>query len=157
MSSTAKAQKDVNVEQAGFFASLLQFGFYKPSQGRVVRQLTGASVALISWLGAFEFSTSPWLQGMGQQLKFEGLSFIVLGLLGMLGLWLAFRVVNYAKFADFLIAVEAEMKKVSWPARGELWRASVVVMFVIFAMAVMLFAFDIIWNLFFKLIGIRHG
>ena len=33
-------------------------------------------------------------------------------------------------FADFLIAVEAEMNKVSWPTRHELIRASMVVMLV---------------------------
>ena len=30
-------------------------------------------------------------------------------------------------FADFLIAVEAEMNKVSWPTRTELFRGSMVV------------------------------
>ena len=38
-----------------------------------------------------------------------------------------FRLVNLPKFADFLIAVEAEMNKVSWPTRTELFRSSVVV------------------------------
>ena len=36
------------------------------------------------------------------------------------------------QFADFLIAVEAEMTKVSWPSRGELVRSSIVVILVIF-------------------------
>jgi preprotein translocase subunit SecE len=49
------------------------------------------------------------------------------------GLWASFRVVQMPSFADFLIAVEGEMNKVSWPARGELFRASAVVMFVIFS------------------------
>ena len=31
------------------------------------------------------------------------------------GLWLGYRIVNVPQFADFLIAVEAEMNKVSWP------------------------------------------
>ncbi len=35
----------------------------------------------------------------------------------MVGLWLCFRLVNMPRFADFLIAVEAEMNKVSWPTR----------------------------------------
>ena len=39
-------------------------------------------------------------------------------------------------FADFLIAVEAEMNKVSWPSRGELFRASIVVLVMIFVLAV---------------------
>ena len=36
-------------------------------------------------------------------------------LLAVVGLWAAYRVVNLPAFADFLIAVEAEMNKVSWP------------------------------------------
>ena len=43
--------------------------------------------------------------------------------LASLGLWVAFRLVNMPAFADFLIAVEAEMNKVSWPTRGELFRS----------------------------------
>ena len=43
------------------------------------------------------------------------------------GLWLAFRLVNIPRFADFLIAVEAEMNKVSWPTRAEMFRSSMVV------------------------------
>jgi len=58
------------------------------------------------------------------------------------GLWASFRVVQFPPFADFLISVEGEMNKVSWPARGELLRASVVVMFVIFFLAFILFAYD---------------
>jgi len=73
-----------------------------------------------------------------------------------IGIWFAYRVVNYTAFADFLIAVEAEMNKVSWPAKTELWNASVVVMFVIFAMAGLLWVFDIIWSFLFQLINIRY-
>ncbi len=45
-------------------------------------------------------------------------------------------------FADFLISVEGEMNKVSWPSRGELFRASLVVILVIFFLAALLFAYD---------------
>jgi preprotein translocase subunit SecE len=77
--------------------------------------------------------------------------------LGCVGIWFGYRVVNYSAFADFLIAVEAEMNKVSWPTRKELWNASVVVMFVIFAMAAFLFLFDAIWTAIFEAIGIRYS
>jgi preprotein translocase subunit SecE len=70
------------------------------------------------------------------------------------GLWFGYRVVNWPRFADFLIAVEAEMNKVTWPGKDELIRASIVVMFTIFFLAVSLFAFDIIWLQFFSFIGV---
>ena len=60
--------------------------------------------------------------------------------------WAAFRLVQWPRFADFLISVEAEMSKVSWPARAELLRASAVVILVIFLLAVILFAYDFIWK-----------
>ena len=61
-----------------------------------------------------------------------------------LGAWISFRIVNLPKFADFLISVEAEMNKVSWPTSGELWRASMVVIAVIFFLAGLLFFYDAI-------------
>jgi preprotein translocase subunit SecE len=70
------------------------------------------------------------------------------------GLWLGFRIVNYPSFADFLIAVEAEMNKVSWPSRGELFRSSVVVIVVIFGLAAILLAYDIFWKAVLKFLGI---
>jgi len=35
-------------------------------------------------------------------------------------IWLAWRVVNFPPFADFLIATEAELNKVSWTTRPRL-------------------------------------
>jgi preprotein translocase subunit SecE len=67
---------------------------------------------------------------------------------------LSYRMVNLPKFADFLIAVEAEMNKVSWPTRGELFRSSVVVIVTIFALAVILYFFDFFWGAFFTFTGI---
>ncbi len=47
-------------------------------------------------------------------------------------------------FADFLISVEGEMNKVSWPSRAELFRASLVVILVIFFLAAVLFCYDLL-------------
>ncbi len=69
-----------------------------------------------------------------------GLRFLIPGLLLALGVWASYRVVNVPAFADFLIAVEAEMNKVSWPTRAELFRASMVVLIEIFALAFILTA-----------------
>jgi preprotein translocase subunit SecE len=79
---------------------------------------------------------------------------LVAAVILLIGLWLAYRVVNVRRFADFLIAVEAEMNKVSWPSRTELYRGSVVVIFVMLAMAAMLFGFDMLWMRLFEWMGI---
>jgi preprotein translocase SecE subunit len=83
-----------------------------------------------------------------------GLCFGLPGVLLMAGLWIAYRLVNLPAFADFLIAVEAEMNKVSWPSRAELFRASMVVLFTIFALAAVLFGFDSFWRWFFEFLKV---
>jgi len=62
--------------------------------------------------------------------------------------------VNVPQFADFLIAVEAEMAKVSWPTRTEVYRSSAVVLVMIFSLAVVLFVFDFLWSQLFQWIGV---
>ena len=49
---------------------------------------------------------------------------------------------------------EAEMNKVTWPSKDELTRASIVVIFTIFFLAISLFLFDIIWQQLFSFIGV---
>ena len=71
-------------------------------------------------------------------------------MLAVVGLWAAYRSVNLPAFADFLIAVEAEINKVSWPSWGEMWRWTVVVIVMIFSIGLLLAAFDVFWVWFFK-------
>lgn len=66
-------------------------------------------------------------------------------LLLVLTLWLAWRIVNLPTFADFLIATEAEMNKVSWTTRSRLYQDTVVVLVTMFLMATFLFVVDIGW------------
>jgi preprotein translocase subunit SecE len=89
----------------------------------------------------------------GPTLK-AGMAYPVAGLILLAGMWIAYRVVNIPRFADFLIAVEAEMNKVSWPSRTELYRSSAVVIFVMLALALLLFGFDIVWGFLFEWMGI---
>jgi preprotein translocase subunit SecE len=132
-------------------AELFQFGLYKPNQGRIVRQVTFLTVALLGCLVAWEVKRSATVASIGPG------SYLVMIAMAAIMVWFAYRVVNYSVFADFLIAVEAEMNKVSWPTRRELWNASLVVMFVIFAMAGFLFLFDAVWTVIFEAVGIRYS
>ena len=119
---------------------------YKRSQGRIARQLTFAAMALVVGVGAAKINAVAVTE--------IGKYFIPL-LVVVAGLWAAFRIVNLPRFADFLIAVEAEMNKVSWPSRAESWRASVVVIVVIFFLAGLLFAYDALLDWFlFKAFGL---
>jgi len=61
-------------------------------------------------------------------------------------LWFAWRAVNYPVFADFLIATEAEINKVSWTSRKALVRDTIVVLTTLFLLTVFLFVVDMFWN-----------
>jgi preprotein translocase SecE subunit len=60
-------------------------------------------------------------------------------------LWVAWRVVNWPIFADFLIATEAEINKVSWTTRRRLIQDTAVVLVTVFILTTFLFAIDILW------------
>jgi preprotein translocase subunit SecE len=112
-------------------------GVYKRTQGRIARQVTFAALAVIVALGAW--SLSEYFADQEPAWRY-GLPLALLAI----GLWASFRVVQMPAFADFLISVEGEMNKVSWPSRSELFRASIVVMAVIFFLAFLLFTYDLI-------------
>jgi preprotein translocase SecE subunit len=62
------------------------------------------------------------------------------------GLWLAWRSVNVPVFADFLIATEAEMNKVSWTTQRRLVQDTIVVLVTVVLMAFYLFSMDVVWK-----------
>lgn len=113
---------------------------YKRSQGRITRQVTFGALALVASVGCWSLSN---------QLAFSlerTPRLAVVAVVLSAGLWMAFRLVNMPRFADFLISVEAEMSKVSWPTRSDLVKSSAVVMVTIFGLAFVLFFYDVVWQ-----------
>ncbi len=135
-----------------FVREMLRTDIYKRSQGRLVRQFTclavWAAFVLAAWR-AYPTLTIDW------QLK-PPVAYTVSGILLVVGLWLGFRIVNLPTFADFLIAVEAEMNKVSWPSRTELIRASMVVIILMFGLMIVLYAYDVGLTVFLQAIGVVY-
>jgi len=132
-----------------FFQELLHTGIYKRTQGRVTRQVTFAALAIVVALGLWRLNDT-----MGGT---TAMAYAVPGVLLLLGWWVAYRIVNVPAFADFLIAVEAEMNKVSWPTRAELIRSSIVVLIVMFALALVLLTYDSVWQAVFRFLGVLPG
>jgi preprotein translocase subunit SecE len=135
---------------ASFWGGFLSFTLYKRQQGRVTRQVTFAAVSLAIGLGVWRLAQvlPLWLGGdasssFGDELGL--VRFLVPGLLMAAGIWLAFRIVQTPAVADFLIAVETEMTKVSWPTRDEVIRSSIVIIFMIFVLAGILAVYDLFW------------
>ncbi len=75
--------------------------------------------------------------------------------LGVLLVWLGWRVVNVPAFADFLIATEAEMNKVSWTSRKRLVQDTIVVLTTVFLFTGFLFVVDLVWIKVLSLPGIE--
>jgi preprotein translocase SecE subunit len=75
-------------------------------------------------------------------------------LLALAAFWFAYRVVNYPTFADFLIATEAEVNKVSWTTRKRLIQDTTVVLVTVVLLTVFLFVVDQIWAVFLTKIGV---
>lgn len=146
---------------SGFFRELFQFHVYKRTQGRLVRQLTMLGIiAIIAW-GAYRF-TDPGvgfaLFGSMENNVAATWVYSIAGALVLFGLWFSYRLINYSRFADFLIAVEAEMVKVSWPGNKELYVTTVVVIVVMLLLTVSLCCFDLIWLGLYKLLrGLATG
>jgi len=130
---------------------MLSLRLYKRTQGRMVRQTTMFSiiiiVLLIAWRARMTLVVSTDIDGWNIG--------IPLGVL-VLGLWFSFRIVHLPRFADFLIAVEAEMNKVSWPSTTELIKSSLVVIIVIFLLTGILFGYDLLWRAVLGLFEIRR-
>jgi preprotein translocase subunit SecE len=131
----AKSDKD-----GGFWPSMMAVNLYKRNQGKLSRQLTAASTLAAIVLAAWAMSVTI-LSDLEPNLRL-GIATAV----GVIGAWFAFRIVNYPVFADFLIDVEGEMLKVSWPSKDELVRATSVVLVVGGLMSLVLFSYDVIWQ-----------
>src|SRR5262249_485037 len=67
-------------------------------------------------------------------------------LLAALAIWLGWRVVNVPSFADFLIATEAELNKVSWTSRRRLIQDTIVVLVTVLLFTIFLFVVDVAWG-----------
>ena len=135
--------------QSSFLSEIFAAGLYKKTQGRVVRQVTAAVIALLAVAAAYRlysYLTTAYDRSPEESLIYAAITAVV-------GLWLAFRVVNWPRFADFLINVEIEMSKVSWASWDYLVRATIVVVTVMFLIGAMLFVYDLMWKTIFEAIN----
>lgn len=130
----------------------------KPMQGLRVRRATMLGVILLFGAGIYSLYNHGTLvtadSNWSVRLPFTSyvlpilpdIKFTVPLLLAAAGLWLAFRVVNLPVFADFLIATEAELNKVSWPTRKSVVQDTIVVLSTVFLLTIFLFTVDLAWG-----------
>ncbi len=113
----------------------------------MVRQFTFFAVIVIAAFGCVTLSSGTLMQyGKGIQVGLPVAVWIIFG-------WVAFRLVNVPRFADFLVSVESELEKVTWPSRKEVIQATVVVLLTMFSLGLFLFLIDLLWTWLFSAIG----
>jgi preprotein translocase SecE subunit len=65
--------------------------------------------------------------------------------LAALALWFSWRLVNMPVFADFLVATEAELNKVSWTTRTRLKQDTIVVLVTVVLLSIFILTMDTAW------------
>ncbi len=147
--SGSKTEPTVNVKLIG---TMLSGTRHRPTMGLVTRRSTMLTLIIVFGLGIW--SLNIWVKGNLGGMLFGQPSDYICGFLLVASIWFSYRIVHWFKFAEFLIAVQNEMTKVSWPKRPELLRSSFVVILTMFLFTAALFGYDLIWQLLLKAIGI---
>jgi len=127
------------------------FDIYKRGQGKYTRLWSAFGVAIIAGLGClrlytkleaaswgFSAKTTLWIATMVPAGLFVIMAFVI------------FWLVNKPSVADFMVAAEGEMKKVSWSSRQEIYVSTFVVIVVVIIMALLLGTTDFGFSAFFS-------
>ncbi len=132
---------------------------YKRTQGQRARRYTLIGILVIGWSGVYSIMRHETL-GHGDwtlRLPFTGDPGVIVTpltdleysgplLIAALTFWFAWRTVNLPQFADFLVATEAEMNKVSWSSRRRLVQDTIVVLVTCLLLTGFLLVVDIFWG-----------
>ncbi len=141
-----------SLEDQGWFSAFS----YKRTQGVRARRYTMIGLLLVGWTGVYSalvhetFGHGPWTLRMPFEIPAVTLltdrEYAIPLLLAVAVFWLSWRAVNMPVFADFLVATEAEMNKVSWSNRSRLVQDTIVVLVTCFLLTVFLLAVDLFWG-----------
>ncbi len=122
----------------------MAFDIYKRGQGKYTRLYSAFGAAIVAGLGCFQLykkldgtDLGLWVTTMVPAGLFVGLSLLI------------FWLVNKPSVADFMVAAEGEMKKVSWSSRKEIAVSTFIVIVVVILMAVLLGITDLVFQVFF--------
>lgn len=122
---------------------------YKSGQGRYTRIITFVSGSLVGLL----LAQYVWKELRATKLP-QFVVYIVPMVMVVGAAVLMYLIVNRPRTADFMIATEGEMKKVSWSSRKEVIGGTKVVIATTLIMAVLLWAVDLVFSFFFRTIGV---
>jgi preprotein translocase SecE subunit len=119
----------------------MELKIYKKGQGKYTRLCSGFGWGIIAGLGCWRLysrleagSLGVWAETMIPAILFALLAFLVVWIL------------NKPLVADFMIAAEGEIKKVSWSSRKEIAVSTFIVILVVFFMAALLGITDLFFR-----------
>jgi preprotein translocase SecE subunit len=129
------------------------FHIMKPGQGTKVRW--GSALAA----GALAIAGAQFIWEQIQVVNFGSYDFMFRTLIPVVLLVAAFYGIFVAvgrneRIIEFMTATEGEMKKVNWSTRREVWGATKVVIVTVLSMGFVLAIVDLIFIVFFSLIGV---
>ena len=127
----------------------MKIEIYKRGQGKYTRIITSVAIFGLAIAGAMVLSAQLGaIGGLGAAKIYVqfGIPTLVVLAFGLFSFW----IVNRPKTADFLIATEGEMKKVSWSSRKEVIGSTKVVIVTTFILAAIIFGVDLLFVVLFK-------
>ena len=123
--------------------------FYKKGQGYYTRLYSALAFFLIVAIGSWRLygkleATSPniWLYTLVPGGVCIGLTLLI------------FWLMNKPSIADFMIAAEGEIKKVSWSSRREIVASTTIVIGFVLSMGFMLVGVDFFFQFLFRVLGV---
>ena len=114
------------------------FSIYKRGQGKYTRLCSAFAAAIIVGLGCLQLYKKLQATDLGLWVE----TMVPTGLFVVFALLISW-LVNKASVADFMIASEGEMKKVSWSSKQEIAVSTFIVIVVVVMMAILLGATDL--------------
>lgn len=135
----------------------MALSIYKPGQGYYTRMLSAVGVGVIvlsgvAWL--WEKMTTIDSIPRDQELYYQGgMAVIVIAFFGAV----VYFLLNKPRIADFMIATEAEMKKVNWPSKKEIIGSTWVVICGTAFIALLLWVINLGFAELFIRIGVLEG
>ncbi len=128
----------------------MAFDIYKRGQGKNTRLCSAFAVAIIAGLGCMGlFRKLEAVSWFSNRTTTMWVATIVPVALFLLLAFLIYWIVNKPSVADFMIAAEGEMKKVSWSSKQEITASTIIVIIVVLIMAALLGTTDFGFRLFF--------
>lgn len=109
------------------------FSIYKRGQGKYTRLCSAFSAALICGLGCLQLYKKLQATDFGLWVE----TMVPAGLFVILALFISW-LMNKPSVADFMIAAEGEMKKVSWSSKQEIAVSTFIVIVVVIFLAILL-------------------